>query len=371
MKSILFFSASIGLGHDLAVLALIEEIKCRYPHCRTKIVDTFKYINPVLNKVIVDSYFESLKFNPKIWGYLYKQAEEGDKFVDLSHILSKLALVKMERLIKEFNPQALVCTHAFPAGILSILKAKGNCKIPLIVVVTAYTIHPFWIHNHVDQYILPCEELKYQFMVYNVPESKLMFSGIPLRRQFAERINNKKARYELGLEDKTTVLVMGGGLGLGEIESIISILGNDVLDLQVISVTGRNERLRNKLQSVEAKNRVKVFGYIENMAKVMAASDFIITKPGGLTTAEVLAQGLPMIIVDPLPGQEDRNTEFLLNCGVAVKVRNVRYLIPQLKYLISNHVRFKQIKEMAAQLAKPHAAAELVDYLAENINSIR
>lgn len=363
MKSVLFFSVSIGAGHDLAAEAVAQEIKHRYEQCQTKIVDTFRYINPVLNRVIVGSYMESLKFNPKIWGYLYQQAEQGDKFVDLSSIISKIGSTKTENLINELDPQVVVCTHAFPAGILSAMKAKGKLRVPLVVILTDFTVHPFWIHEHVDKYILPCDELKYEIMEYGVPEEKIMPTGIPLRRQFIKRLNKAEARLNLGLDDKTTVLAMGGGLGLGEIENIIKTLGNADMDLQIVSVTGKNDRLRTKLQLASMKNKVKVFGFIDNISEVMAASDFIVTKPGGLTTAEVLAEGLPMIIVDPLPGQEDRNSEFLLNSGVAVKVRSIRHLIPQIKYLVTNETRLKQIREMASVIGKPRAAAELVDYL--------
>ncbi len=363
MERVLFCSVSIGAGHDLAARAVMQEIEHRYPYCQTRLVDTFKYINPMLNKVIVGSYMESLRFSPKIWGYLYSQAEDEDKFVDLGHILSKLLSVKMEKLITEFNPQAIVCTHAFPAGILSILKGQGKINVPLIAVLTDFTIHPFWVHEHIDKYILPSELLKYEVQEYGVKEEQIMCSGIPLRRQFMVRGDKKETRRKLGLEEKVTILVMGGGLGLGEIEEVIRSLGNADLDLQIVTIAGRNDKLWTKLQTMFVNNKVKIFGFIENVAEVMAACDFIVSKPGGLTTAEVLSQGLPMIIVNPLPGQEFRNTDFLLNTGVAVKVRKTQYLVPQLKLLLSCQIKLKQMREMTANMGKPNSAARMVDYL--------
>ncbi|MCL4439576.1 MAG: glycosyltransferase, partial [Firmicutes bacterium] len=167
--------------------------------------------------------------------------------------------------------------------------------------------------------------------------------------------------------DKTTVLVMGGGLGLGEIETVIQTLGNADIDLGIVSVAGKNDRLRTKLQLISTVNKVTVFGFVENIAEVMSVSDFIVTKPGGLTTAEVLATGLPMIIVNPLPGQEDRNTEFLLNSGVAVKVRKTGQLVPRIKNLISNGIRLRQMEEMASLIGKPLAASSLTDFLESSI----
>ncbi|MHB9093278.1 MAG: glycosyltransferase [Eubacteriales bacterium] len=156
---------------------------------------------------------------------------------------------------------------------------------------------------------------------------------------------------------------MGGGLGLGQIESIVKILAHSDMDLQVITVTGKNEQLRTRLLSAVDNAKIKVLGYVENMAEVMAASDFIVTKPGGVTTAEVLTQKLPMIIINPLPGQELRNTEFLLNNGLAIKVNSVDFLIPQFKKLISSEKLLKQMKETAAVMGKPRAAESLVNYL--------
>lgn len=364
MESVLFFSVSIGAGHDLAARAVIEELSYRYPGCRTRIVDTFKYVNPVLNKVIVGSYMESLKFSPRIWGYLYEQAEEGEKLIDLNQILSKLISKKTEKLIRDFMPQAIVCTHAFPAGILSVLKDRLKLDVPLVGVMTDFTVHPFWIQNNIDKYVLPCEQLKYQLAAYGVGDEKMLPTGIPIRRQFVRIADKTAARQKLGLRDQLTVMVMGGGLGLGEIEKIIRILGQADIDLQIVTVTGKNDRLRTRLEFMSSKNTIKVYGYVDNIAEIMAASDFIVTKPGGLTTAEVLACGLPMIIVDPLPGQEERNTEFLLNSGVAVKVRKTSNLVPQLKLLLNNKMRLGQIREMAAVIGKPAAAGALVDYLA-------
>jgi processive 1,2-diacylglycerol beta-glucosyltransferase len=365
VKSILLFSVSIGAGHDLAAQALIQEINSRHPECRTMLVDTFKYINPVLDKVISGSYMESLKFNPKIWGYLYDQAEQGAKLVDLGQVLSKLVSVKMKKLLNEFEPEAIICTHAFPAGILSILKGNGEVQVPLLGVLTDYTVHPFWIHSNIDKYVIPCGDLMPEITAYGIEAEKILSAGIPLRTQFTKPIDRQDARRKLGLADKTTFLVMGGGLGLGEIEKIISELGNADINIQIVAVAGKNHRLQTKLQLLSTINKVKAFGFVDNMAEVMAACDFIVTKPGGLTTAEVLAVGRPMIIFNPLPGQENRNTDFLLNSGVAIKVRKLNHLVPQIKQLLSNEKRQRVLGEMIEELGKPMAAVTLVDYMEE------
>ncbi|MFZ5641661.1 MAG: MGDG synthase family glycosyltransferase [Bacillota bacterium] len=362
---VLFFSVSIGAGHDLAARALAEEVMARHPGGRIKIVDTFRYINPVLNKVIVGSYIESLKFNPKIWGYLYDQAEEGDKFIDLSQLLSKMLSAKLEKLVEEFRPDAIVCTHAFPAGILSVLKSRGKLPVPLVGVLTDFTVHPFWIHEHVDTYFIPAEDLKYQLMDMGVRKSAIKPFGIPVRKEFSENPGKKKVREKLGLADRTTILLMGGGLGLGDMKKYLDILGNCDEELQILCIAGKNDRLRTALELTPVKNATRVWGFVDNVPELMAASDMIITKPGGLTTAEVLAMELPMVIVTPLPGQEDRNTEFLLNAGVAVKVRKPEFLVANIKQLLKNPLRLKTMRQMAQYYGKPRSAQEAVGYLEE------
>lgn len=362
---VLFFSVSIGAGHDLAARALAREVTDRNPQAVTKIVDTFRYINPVLNKVIVGSYMESLKFNPKIWGYLYDQAEEGDKFIDLKQLLSKMMSVKLEKLITGFRPDAIVCTHAFPAGILSVLKSRGKLPAPLAGVLTDFTVHPFWVHEHIDAYFIPADELKYQLTAMGIRERAVHPFGIPIRKEFRQDLDKKVVRRNLGLADRSTVLIMGGGLGLGDIKNYLQVLGNCDEELQIICVVGKNDRLRTSLELTPVKNPARIFGFVENIPEIMAASDLIITKPGGLTTAEVLAMALPMVIVTPLPGQEDRNTEFLLNGGVAVRVRKPEFLADTVRQLLKNPLRLETMRQMACYYGKPFAARQAVSYLEE------
>ncbi|KNZ71210.1 monogalactosyldiacylglycerol synthase [Thermincola ferriacetica] len=365
----LFFSVSIGAGHDLAALGLMAEIKNRFPGAETMLVNTFDYINPTLNKVIVGSYMESLKFSPKIWGKLYAQAEEGDQFIDLRQILHGLWSSKLEKLVDSFAPDAVICTHAFPAGMLSMLKGRGLLDVPLLAILTDYTVHSFWLHDHIDTYIIPTEELKYLFIRHGIKAEKIKAFGIPVRPEFSQLPSKEEARTSMQLENKTTFLVMGGGLGLGDVKNIIVELGNSDLDINIIAVAGKNHKLQTALDLLQTKANLKVFGFTEEIPRLMAASDVIVTKPGGLTTAEVLATGIPMVIMSPLPGQEERNTEFLLNCGVAVKVRKLDLLIPTVKQLLENPVKIKQVKEMCRVLGRPKAAADTVDYLLNLVES--
>lgn len=365
MPKILFFSVSIGAGHDLAAQALIQEIKKRYPGATVELVDTFKYINPVLNKVVKGSYMETLKFTPRVWGYLYEQAEQEERLVDMGAIMNKLLSPKLKKLVDDFQPDLLVCSHAFPCGMLSTLKKEHRLHTPILAVITDYTIHPFWIYEEVDGFIIPSEQLKHYLLANGIPSEKIWPLGLPLRPQFADDLDQAQARSELGLHDTTTVLVMGGGLGLGSMESIVSTLAESPLNLQVVAICGRNRKLQSKLEEIKTRkslpNPLVVLGFTDQVDRYMRSVDVIISKPGGLTTAEVLACQVPLLIIDPIPGQETRNADFLLNHGVAMKAANLREIIPTLQQFMNCPLRKRQIKEMAALLGKPRATVDIVD----------
>ncbi|MEL7568415.1 MAG: glycosyltransferase [Dehalobacterium sp.] len=363
-KNVLIFSVSIGSGHNSAAKALESKFIEKIPGVKIKIIDTFDYINPTLHKVVVGSYMETLKFNPKVWGYLYSQAEYGDKIIDLGLILNKLLSFKLHQLVEDFQPDVIICTHAFPAGMMSVLKAQTGLAVPVIVVLTDYTVHAFWIHDHIDYYIIPSDVLEYECISKGMSPESIKPFGIPIRKEFSLNYDKKKIKEKLDLDDRQVVLVMGGGLGLGAVQETVKTLLNSTHNLQIIAVAGKNVRLYNQLLKMSTKNsNLHVYGYIENIVEHMSAADLIVTKPGGLTTAEVLAKKLPMVIVDPLPGQEYRNTEFLLNWGLAVKVGGRSSLSALINHLFSNSLRMRHMKEMAAYLAKPDAADRITDFV--------
>lgn len=351
----LIFSVSIGSGHDSVARALAEELVYQVPGSTVEIVDTFQYINSVLHKVVVGSYMETLKFTPKVWGYLYDQAEDGERLVDLGQILSKVLSPKLELLLKETNPDVIITTHAFPTGMLAVLKQRGQIKVPLAAVVTDFHVHAFWIHHGVDLYFLPAPDLDFPLVQYGIQRESIFGVGIPIRRQFAREIDAEDARTSLLPGELPIALVMGGGLGLGRIESIVKELLQSGT-FRVTVVAGKNKRLQETLSNLQDE-RLKVFGFVEDMARLMAASQLVISKPGGVTTAEILAMQKPLIIFSSLPGQEDRNTDYLLNKGAAIKVRKLEMLIQEVLALWHSPLRLRHMKEMAAVLGSPRAGS--------------
>lgn len=347
----LIFSVSIGAGHDSVAKALAERLLIDSPTSEVNIIDTFQYINGALHKVVMGSYMETLKFTPKVWGYLYNQAQEGDMLIDLGQLLSKLLSPKLEQLLNNYKPDVILTTHAFPTGMLAVLKKRGQLNIPLAAAITDFHVHSFWIHPEVDRFYLPAQDLAYSLKKYNISSAKIKGTGIPIRSQFTVSQDKHEARKLLNIAEKTTLLVMGGGWGLGKIERITKeLLKNE--EFQVLVIAGKNKELETSLLSMQ-NERLKVFGFVENMVQVMAASDIVISKPGGVTIAEILAVGKPLAIYSSLPGQEDRNTEYLLNRGAAIRVRNIDMLIPEILSLWHNPLRRNLMEGIAGELGNP------------------
>lgn len=361
---VLIFSVSIGAGHDLAAQAIAKELVDRLD-AQVDIIDTFQYINPALNRVVRGSYMETLKFSPKVWGYLYTQAETPNHFVDLSGILSKLFSPKLEHLVREKHPDVVICTHAFPCGMLSMLKEKRQLNFPLVAVLTDFTVHPFWIYNNVNHYVLPAAELKYYLYPYQVQDKQIWPCGLPIRSEFARPDSAPAAKLRLGLTELPTILIMGGGLGLGAINKLTELVANADIPLQVLTVAGRNKKLYDQLQKLKTSNPLHIYSFVEDIPTLIHAADIVISKPGGLTTAEVLACGKPMMIVAPIPGQEERNTDFLLNNGLAVKARDLSEVLPLLQQLLASPRQIQRIRAVAQEVGNPLAARDLVQNLVD------
>jgi processive 1,2-diacylglycerol beta-glucosyltransferase len=362
-KRVLFLSEEIGAGHNKAAEALNKALCSLDSQITTVRLDTFKYVNRLLNKIIVETYLEILKFTPQIYGFLYAKAatsEEG-KTAEFKRIISSLVATRLQSFIREFNPNAIVCTHPFPCGIMSIMKEKGKISVPIIGVVTDFTVHPFWVYDNIDMYIVASEKLKYDLIVKGIDDCKILSTGIPIDLSFAETVGNKNILLQFGLNPAVpTFLVMGGGLGIGPFEEIISALGNIKENLQLLVITGNNVQRREKLQNIAkgCRNKVVVLGYVECIAQVMEACTAIITKPGGLTSAEALAKALPMIIFGSIPGQEVKNTEFLLHTEAAFKVGNPKSLVRVVEFLLRNSNQLERMRQACWRYSKPKAAIE-------------
>lgn len=362
---VLFLSVSMGGGHVKAAESIKECVLQYHPGSRALIIDTLNYVNPIIDKLIVGSYLNTVKKTPQLYGKLYELSEWGENINDLSKAVNKLLSFKVKSLINEFKPSIIVCTHPFPLHMVSNMKMENKMDIPIVAVLTDMVAHSLWIHGNVDAYIVSHDFMKQEMKKKGVSEALVHPIGIPVSECFLSRKNKAALLREFGLEDKLTILMMGGSLGFGEIKDTFKSILKSSRDPQIIVLTGKNMKLKRQLEkySFNTSKMVKILGYTNRVSDFMDVSDFIITKPGGLTVSEALIKGLPMFIISPIPGQEEANSHFLLNNGVAVRILPGDDIDSILCQVADNPLRLKHMKEMARYLAKPHACTDTVKLL--------
>jgi len=325
-------------------------------------VDTFKYINPLIHTAIVDGYLNIVKCAPQIYGSLYRMSEHGKNIDRMSRVVSNLMAPKIHKLIQSFKPSIIVCTHPFPLQMIAYLKKHYSLDIPAIAVVTDFVNHPFWFQDNIDAYIVAHDYIKKDMIECKIPEKRIFTYGIPIAPEFLKSTSKIEARKKLSLKNTLTVLLMGGSLGIGDIEIVFKSFAKCKRDIQIIAVAGKNKTLEKRLNNLAASFSmpVKIFGYTDNIPMLMDAADLIVTKPGGMTISEALAKKLPALIISPIPGQEERNEQFLINSGAAVRIYKNTNIDSLLCQVYDNRLRYKQMKEIAGALAKPDAGNNIL-----------
>jgi processive 1,2-diacylglycerol beta-glucosyltransferase len=280
--------------------------------------------------------------------------------------LDKLNTRPFVRLLREYQPDMIVCTHFLPAEIVSWLKAKERLASRQAIVVTDFDAHAMWLCHHYEQYFVALDETRAYLEAIGIPANKITVSGIPIDPVFAVHKDKQamRAKHKLAA-DRTTILVSAGGFGVGAIDSLIAELLKLQHPAQVIAVCGRNQELKQRLDKLKSTANVliKPIGYTTEMDEFMTAADIVLGKPGGLTTSEALAKGLVFVVVNPIPGQEERNSDHLLEAGAALRCNNLPVLSYKLDKLLDDPRRFAQMQATARQLGRPSAAHDIVKTL--------
>ncbi|MDP8233286.1 MAG: glycosyltransferase [Candidatus Saelkia tenebricola] len=352
-------------GHHCAAIAVQKAISHLKPGIELNIVDAFNYTNPILNKIVHKTYLQVIKRRPEVWEYLYDNPKVVLKVQKFKALIHKYNSRKLFSLFSEFKPDIVVCTQAFPCGMVADLKKHNKINIPIVGVITDYVTHSFWYYNNVDLYMVPDESTKEKMIQNGILEEKVKVHGIPIAPKFNSLVNREQVLENLGLDKNLmTVLIMGGGRGLGQIRQIVLLLNKLEADFQIMVMCGVNRRLFKYLKRKELRlnkvRKIKVFKYVDNMHELMAVSNILISKPGGITTAEALARKLPAIIFNPLPGQEKSNTEFLLNSGAAIKCDNITDLNILVKDLLDNPDKLTFMSQRAQYFGHPDSSLKIV-----------
>ncbi len=349
-------------GHRQATVALQKTIKQHIPEAEVMSINGFGYTYPILEKVVNKAYMGVIKRAPQIWDKMYDNPKLVKRSSLIKEFLNKKAHKKLAKLFDEFKPDTVICTQAFPCGMVAHFKTAYNAPITLIGVLTDFAPHAYWLNKGVDYYIVPSEDAKERFMKAGIPAEAIRTFGIPIRMSFAEKLNKQEIAAKLGLSPVIpTVLIMGGGQGLGPIKKVVKSLLKLNRKLQLIVIAGTNEKLMDWLEKTRQKTdkALVIYDYANNVPELMDLATLIISKPGGMTTSECLAKGLPMVIVNPIPGQEMHNTTFLIKKGIAIRVDEVKEIAAEVNALLDSPQRLAAMSKAAKEQGKPYAARDV------------
>lgn len=369
-KRLLLVSVSAGNGHVRAAQAIAAHAWRDFPQLRLQHIDMMQIVPTLFRKLYSDLYMKIASGLPEAWGWLYRKTdrEPGHRLSGrLRRAIQRLCSQRLFEEIDRFKPNVIICTHFLPAEVLASAITEKRLDCQVWVQVTDFDLHQMWLHPGISGYFVANEELAFRLQCQGVPRKDIVVSGIPVMPVFTTRPDRPEAAARLSLNpDCFTLLLMGGGAGIGMDPVWITELLETESQLQVIVMTGKNQALREALAGVahEYSNRLRIIGFTEDVATLMMAADLAITKPGGLSTSECLVCGLPMLLVNPIPGQEERNAALLLQEGVAVRADDPLTLQFRLQKLLSDPARLDSMRQRAMALSKPEAARQVLERIA-------
>ena len=363
---ILVLSASVGAGHLRAAQAVELALRELAPDAEVKNVDVLTLTNAAFRKVYGQAYIDLVNKAPHVLGYFYDLLDKPRRPKSTRDRLrlaaEKLNLRKFCELIECDEWDVVVNTHFLPAEIIASLRRERKLDLPQITATTDFETHRLWVNQPTDHYTTATAEGAAYLGHWGVPAGDVTVTGIPIHPLFSKPRDREECLRRHGLKgDRPVVLQLAGGFGVGPIEQLYRSVLSVEAPLEVVVVAGRNEQARRQVEAIEvpSRHRAKVLGFTDQMDELMAAADIVVSKPGGLTTSEVLARGAAMVIVNPIPGQESRNSDYLLENGAAIKVNNAATLPMKLERLLSDRGRLEAIKSNARRIAKPQAAFDV------------
>ena len=364
---ILFLSVPTGGGHHQAARALEtyfagrDDVECR-------VLDIAENVNSAVAEAISKGYILTTSITPRLYGSLYDMMDtrehpstEASRTVKF---LSKAFRKKLKAYIDIFRPDVIVSTHLFATITLNRIAKRHPMPARLVSIVTDFTVHPFWEQARSDYMITASELLSFQAVKKWSTAEHVLPLGIPIHPKFATKISKEEARQRVGIENKFTVLMMMGSMGYGtRTADALRTLDRLDDDFQIIVVCGNNKKLKSRIDRMKRTKQIYVYGYVDNVDVLMDAADCIITKPGGLSTSEALAKKLPILLLDPIPGQEDRNKEFMLNNGIAMEISETFDVDEAVYQMIHYPFKAEQMIRSAEHFAKPNAVRDLGEFL--------
>lgn len=372
MKKILILYGSYGGGHLSAAKAIYNYINDNYKDTVVELMDCIEYINKYINILTTKAYTEIAKKAPWAWGTVYKNAEKGP-LCKISNNSNKIMARKLNSYLKMFNPNLIISTHPFSSNMCSYLKKKNKLQCKIATVMTDFEIHNQWLTNnkYANNFFVANEHMKNEMIELRINPNKIFVTGIPVSEKFSYTFDKLKIFNEFNLNPllKTVLFFAGGeyGLGKNKTEEIFNVLVNNFSDLQVIAIAGRNIAIKEHFEKIVTKANkstfIKVLPFTDKVPELMNIANLVITKPGGLTTSESLIAGLPMLIINPLPGQEEQNAEFLEKNRIGVWLRKSDDIPKTLNDFITNDSQLEEFHNNALKLAKKDSTKTICEIL--------
>lgn len=371
MKSILVLSATAGAGHVRAAEALIASAQQLKLPLQTHHFDILDFTFPLFKKLYSQFYFAVLKASPELWGYFYKKSERKGAPKQKHHLIKifdQFNYKKYLKTIREIHPDAILCTHFLPYAAIDDEMKKKSWTIPVFSVPTDYDVHSLWVNSHITKYYVASEEAAWTVQSHGISQQRIVVTGIPIMPEFQKGRKKTQARKELGfLPTAFTVMVLSGGYGIGVVDKLVPSVAEFLStytrqQFQMIVVCGRNQKLYDTLKRQRFPQNISVnlFQYVSFVDKLMDCADVLISKSGGLSVSEALAKHLPMIIFDPIPGQESRNADYVSEHGAAVRAPSFANINFKLKQLIEQPALLRTMSNNAKKLAQPNAAEKIL-----------
>ena len=366
---VLVLSASVGAGHLRAAQAVELALKQTRPDATVKNLDVLELTNAAFRRLYGKAYLDLVDKAPHVLGYFYDMMDQpsrsgrnrGDK---LRHAVERLNLIPFIHFLEEEKWDLVINTHFLPAYILAALRRDHKLEVPQTTATTDFETHRLWVNHPCERFFTATEEGALNLQSWGVPAGDTAVTGIPIHPVFAEEKSREQCLKKHGLTgDRPVVLQLAGGFGVGPIEKYYRALLDIDQPLEIVVVTGRNEKAKDQLQAIPCppRHRCKILGFTTDMDELMAAADVVVSKPGGLTTSEALARGAAMVVINPIPGQESRNSDFLLENQAAIKANNLSTFGYKVRTLLADKAHLARLKSSAKRLGRPRAAFDVVE----------
>ncbi len=312
-KKVLIVSVAAGAGHVRAAEAMKKQLESDHPDWNVSHIDMLDYISLASKKLFFDSYNLIISEIPKMWGVLYNSIDvpkRRKQFDKMTNVFKKIEKNKFTKAIENFDPDYIICTHFTPPGIIG-----DSYKNKMGIIVTDYYLHELWFYKPDCDYFVSTGKMAWKLKNYGVNDKNIHITTIPISSCFGEEKNVNKLKEKYNIDNnKKNILVLSGGHGLGNTPEIVSNLCLSQENLNIFAIAGKSEKLKRKLEKIKTPENIQLnpIGWTDSIDEYMRISDLIITKPGGLTVSEVIYLQKPIIAINPIPGQEERNIEYML-----------------------------------------------------------